>query len=167
MDSPHFSVIVFPTHVGVYLRGRSPNMPVDRFPHTRGGVPFKTTWLVRKESVFPTHVGVYRICFLTYRTPKRFPHTRGGVPNTSLHLAIPLMRFPHTRGGVPECHLFRYEDGRFSPHTWGCTVFFAASARLCHVFPTHVGVYLIELFSGKYGNRFSPHTWGCTAILGQ
>ncbi len=112
------------------------------------------------EHVFPTHVGV----FLMWEC---------GVKNS--------LCLPHARGGVSLMHGVGYEPLQSSPRTWGCFYPISVFCKLHHVFPTHVGVFLLMLtFRGlrmslpharggvsvvNYGNtldrKSSPRTWGC------
>jgi len=73
-------IIVFPTHVGVYLLPGCPSTNESQFsPRTWGcteGVPL----LINQKQVFPTHVGVYRFGVGFYQIVNSFPHARGGVP---------------------------------------------------------------------------------------
>ncbi len=88
---------------------------------------------------------------------------------------------PHARGGVSLMHGVGYEPLQSSPRTWGCFYPISVFCKLHHVFPTHVGVFLLMLtFRGlrmslpharggvsvvNYGNtldrKSSPRTWGC------
>ena len=87
----------------------------------------------------------------------------------------------HARGGVSLIHGVGYEPLQSSPRTWGCFYPISVFCKLHHVFPTHVGVFLLMLtFRGlrmslpharggvsvvNYGNtldrKSSPRTWGC------
>ena len=69
---------------------------------------------------------------------------------------------------------------------WGCTFFAAVQTHTAHVFPTHVGVYRLRIWSsigwtsfphacgGVPTNistislllQFSPRMWGCTCYIG-
>jgi len=95
--------IVFPTHVGVYLKAKTDTIPASRFPHACGGVPvlFRSFRLLfgfsprmwgctgctrvrsARAPVFPTHVGVYLSMSLLFTENSRFPHACGGVPGCS------------------------------------------------------------------------------------
>ena len=112
-------LIVFPTHVGVFLIYHLKNARKSCLPHTRGGVSLgnsKTTlkfassphtwgcfwiikWLAFPLQVFPTHVGVFLRSFSNFIRSCCLPHTRGGVSGREFDLRI-------------------FESS--SPHTWGC-----------------------------------------------
>ncbi|SVR64844.1 Domain of uncharacterised function (DUF2825) [Klebsiella pneumoniae] len=112
-------VIVFPTHVGVFLKSASSCRSAAGLPHARGGVS-RSTWTASRPwassprtwgcfcrhivlyplvSVFPTHVGVFLVREETPQGSPRLPHARGGVSNSP-------------PGGGSLC--------RSSPRTWGC-----------------------------------------------
>ncbi len=133
--------LVFPTHVGVYLVRVSLVQLCKGFPHTRGGVPGGPQGQENMKTVFPTHVGVYRWRHRNGKEYQRFPHTRGGVPNQS----------------IAESFI-----NWFSPHMWGCTAECGLVGHKLHVFPTHVGVYLVIIQKYHFERSF-PHTGeGCT-----
>ena len=166
--------------MGVFLEEKHHAKTHNRLPHTRGGVSdggeindggemsSPHTWgcfMVGSGSssnpvVFPTHVGVFLHGEVLCRRQKGLPHTRGGV---SRFLGIPLSSL------------------RSSPHTWGC-FFLRENTRLHYcVFPTHVGVFLMDWpdvavkvrlphtrggvsrssWPPTGAIRSSPHTWGC------
>ena len=170
-------LLVFPTHVGVYLDVENYLRPAQCFPHTRGGVPdvnrehrinqkfsphtWGCTCAARPErphpQVFPTHVGVYRA----------WPYLTPGASS-----------FPHTRGGVPSWPDLASFTTAFSPHTWGCTfnngniglviscfphtrggvpVNWVRLIGVIVVFPTHVGVYLYHRGRGRCDHVFPTH----------
>ena len=149
---------VFPTHVGVFLACIVCTPFQKGLPHARGGV--STTGLVNRyrnlssprtwgcfqcfrievscRLVFPTHVGVFPLSTISVMAPVRLPHARGGVSATS--------RCPFTLSPS-------------SPRTWGC---FYEKAKVIEeelVFPTHVGVFLMNTCSLR--SRISlPHARG-------
>ena len=112
------------------------------------------------HEVFPTPVGVFPV------KGRIFPAQA---------------RLPHTRGGVSPCGIWPRCASLSSPHPWGCfrEMTYMPCARC--VFPTPVGVFLINLFffsvisslphtrggvSGlisheKGKGMSSPHPWGC------
>ena len=153
-------VAVFPTLVGVFLRGQRDAVVLHgSSPRSWGcfyGVPLKDI----AAFVFPTLVGVF-LC--AHNKPR------------------PALCLPHARGGVS----FSYRGDRgtwaSSPRSWGC---FSPSLRhvlLHRVFPTLVGVfpglssppcYIIRLPHARGGvssssvvflssGRSSPRSWGC------
>ena len=218
-DENERRVMVFPTHVGVFLQCKVLPAPSIRLPHARGGVsaPKRTkkqhflssprTWGCFHESlpglrsgeVFPTHVGVFPFFGKSPKNPKSLPHARGGVsamrrsfsaavrssPRTwgcfrkaltarASTLVFPThvgvfpgyarghfgaSGLPHARGGVsmrPSC---RGRSPWSSPRTWGCFYFCMSSQYVVGVFPTHVGVFLLEALPPVQMQRL-PHARG-------
>ncbi len=152
------SVCVFPTHVGVFLRGWSPREVGNCLPHARGGVSplaekggYKRqssprTWgcfLSKMEAisypwVFPTHVGVFPWDDKARAWTVSLPHARGGV-------SYEYSSFTTCRGS--------------SPRTWGCFQVSAQVRSAYRVFPTHVGVFLKWILC-KLNNQRLPHARG-------
>ena len=180
VDSLFGQVSVFPTHVGVFLNQGYPFLLPFRLPHARGGVssrahPCKVlllssprTWGCfpfdlgkgHRSPVFPTHVGVFpRHCTM---------------PDKSVGL-------PRARGGVSSSVLSALSFTTSSPRTWGCFQFASGDVNHQRVFPTHVGVFLLQRRSKDWTVRLpharggvsmpgtvtrlrpvsSPRTWGC------
>ena len=138
------SVCVFPTSVGVFPTGSFTTAARSSLPHERGGVsciqslPVTATlsspraWGCFPEgstrtlfqAVFPTSVGVFlRI--------SRQPDSR-----TSL---------PHERGGVSLCFPALSSLLESSPRAWGCFHKHKPVQQRERVFPTSVGVFLVDL----------------------
>ena len=155
-------------------------MIVQGLPHACGGVSSfnnQTKWgtlssprmwgcFLRRnpdpklKRVFPTHVGV----FLTQRLC------------CGVHLGL-----PHACGGVSIGKIILRENRESSPRMWGCFSTITASYMVRGVFPTHVGVFLVQPSShppfGRlphacggvsvsrwkfaYLQRSSPRMWGC------
>ena len=174
---------VFPTHVGVFLKGGEGVGVWKCLPHARGGVSthgipiahgmpssprtWGCFWMLRcgrsQSLVFPTHVGVF---------PIGASHGRryGGLP--------------HARGGVSVSKKIIREDCESSPRTWGCFRWATVFLYGVVVFPTHVGVFPDWLSSRQtrsglpharggvsdgYGlvmdkGSSSPRTWGCFSM---
>ena len=128
---------VFPTHVGVFLRGKKRVQAFQSLPHARGGVS-PATLALSCGRVFPTHVGVFLVKILYRSSLSGLPHARGGVSiwsSSALH--------------GPES----------SPRTWGC---FSKTVSLYDhalVFPTHVGVFP-ELYVILFVRDSLPHARG-------
>ncbi len=134
-------VVVFPTHVGVFLEIKALADGEWGLPHTRGGVSERScifrrlarssphTWgcfyglqcKSGKRSVFPTHVGVFPALF---------------------YLLHPSLCLPHTRGGVSDRRAVCWTRNRSSPHAWGCFRHQRLVPAATTVFPTRVGVFL-------------------------
>ena len=111
--------VVFPTHVGVFLKGYLRRINARRLPHARGAVSveYQRGDLMRQSSprtwgcflhadgavflrrVFPTHVGVFLFRSGPTTPPCGLPHARGGVSP------------PFNRGD---------DIRQSSPRTWGC-----------------------------------------------
>ena len=162
-DARHHRHGVFPTHVGMFRRVGQHSFYRQRFPHSRGDVPFlddpccaacsfspltwgcsaavtKTTW---QPVVFPTHVGMFRGWPSRMNAYNRFPHSRGDVPETD--------------GSANRADVF-------SPLTWGCSWGHADSKTYIAVFPTHVGMFrILRLLDGRE-NCF-PHSRGDVPLL--
>ena len=127
-------------------------------PHTRGGVPqfapdlrsircsSPHTWGCPYSGgsvgsffrLFPTHVGV------------------SPLPVRSRLRVYPL---PHTRGGVPNCYMEDWIYRNSSPHTWGCPYLPLVPQWVSLLFPTHVGVSLLDEKDIDI-NKSLPHTRG-------
>ena len=154
------NAVVFPTHVGVFLRDEVDPLGAECLPHARGGVsgPVGAAFGIRVSSprtwgcfrtgqagrtrapVFPTHVGVFPSLRRSRACAKSLPHARGGV------------------------------SGQI-----------CRSSSSSRVFPTHVGVFLSPLLNRLIAPRLpharggvsqpsqtlrsgiwsSPRTWGC------
>ncbi len=72
---------------------------------------------------------------------------------------------PHVRGGVspedPEYRAWAWS----SPRAWGCFRLGRAICRMVRVFPTCVGVFLIQCSEGLYRTRL-PHVRGGVSCAG-
>ena len=149
---------VFPTHVGVFPYFCDLHNFCVGLPHARGGVsrfgcirrfPSESsprTWGCSRCSrrprirtgVFPTHVGV-------------FPQTERATDG--------LIRLPHARGGVSD-RTYRSPCRKWSsPRTWGCFYSLEARRNRDAVFPTHVGVFLVQCLADKASGGL-PHARG-------
>ena len=91
--------------------------------------------------VFPTHVGVFPQIRPCLHWEVRLPHARGGVSPRSWQFGHSMFSLPHARGGVS--NTWEWRETR-NP-----------------VFPTHVGVFLIDKPAPAVGPLSSPRTWGC------
>ncbi|VGL02048.1 Domain of uncharacterised function (DUF2825) [Klebsiella pneumoniae] len=177
---------VFPTHVGVFPSSGLSGSRSICLPHARGGVSSNReqkynmlassprTWgcfYTRRGNdldtyVFPTHVGVFL----------HPPWERPG------HLCL-----PHARGGVSTRQGGADSVRGSSPRTWGCFRNGDNECKSWRVFPTHVGVFLMEALEmskerclphARGGvsdghtalpglRQSSPRTWGCFPLAGQ
>ena len=156
------SVLVFPTHVGVFLSSIPQTSPQCGLPHARGGVsPLSyeageaapsspRTWgcfylpmpAGGVRPVFPTHVGVFLHAALGLRAYRVFP-THVGVFRKKIAGDETTAGLPHARGGVSGLGWASVVLRRSSPRTWGCFLAERLPVVLVPVFPTHVGVFLI------------------------
>ena len=156
-------LVVFPTHVGVFLNSCLCRQSRVSLPHARGGVslvsdlpriPWESsprTWgcffhilhIRPLGKVFPTHVGVFLPFCLSSSAYACLPHARGGVSSNILH----------SRNRTWS-----------SPRTWGCFCSYLLFARLGLVFPTHVGVFPIStpFLSSHLG---LPHARGGVSVF--
>ena len=150
--------MVFPTHVGVFPTRDTLNSSFCRLPHARGGVSAAVfrpcaclassprTWgcFLRKPKnrtvfrVFPTHVGVFPALKPSLRAKASLPHARGGVSRSS--------------GTTSYC-------ASSSPRTWGCFRRCKVFRLNAVVFPTHVGVFLVQCLADKASGGL-PHARG-------
>jgi len=182
---------VFPTHVGVFRRGNTPDPKQPGFPHACGGVPnTRRQWQGRNAFsprmwgcseqrhicfnfcwVSPTHVGC-SLDKLGYRTVS---------VRLSAHAEV-LSNRPHACGGVPLNVLYAPALMLFSPRMWGCSLFSFWLNLFALVFPTHVGVFRgvrdeqtndfphacggvpVDLVTGQILETFSPRMWGCSDL---
>ena len=82
-----------------------------------------------------------------------------GVFLPALRGVLVTFRLPHARGGVSDDFGYFTHVNVSSPRTWGCF------SRTCHarhsdgVFPTHVGVFLVDLYDFHEVERL-PHARG-------
>ena len=153
-------VLVFPTHVGVFLPAKSGRRSETWSSPRTWGCFFHCSTSRDISAVFPTHVGV-------------FPGPSGcGQANAGL---------PHARGGVSYFGSLSEEASMSSPRTWGCFCFVDSLFGQVSVFPTHVGVFLEHdigfpivaclpharggvsrsTSEKATGVQSSPRTWGC------
>ena len=71
--------------------------------------------------------------------------------------------FPHTRGGGPKSPASKMTAFSFSPHAWGWTDAAGWVSDVGCVFPTRVGVDLLDGTNLYRAVMFSPHAWGWTS----
>ncbi len=132
-------------------------------PHARGGVSIRChhtdtalvssprTWgcfldarvRARSRYVFPTHVGVF------LNAPSETPGYLG---------------LPHARGGVSDNGWGIFLGMTSSPRTWGCFSRGGHRRYRSSVFPTHVGVFLLNNLL-KYNPHRLPHARGGVSTL--
>ena len=144
--------------MGVFLRTNFDGQLHLGLPHARGGVSPHNKEVCATElssprtwgcffrvghnevcpRVFPTHVGVFLIDVVSNYAWLGLPHARGGVSTQ--------------RGLPPHLH-------PSSPRTWGCFCKLVGMRESKGVFPTHVGVFLIQL-QHKAATASRPHARG-------
>ena len=131
-------VLVFPTHVGVFLPAKSGRRSETWSSPRTWGCFFHCSTSRDISAVFPTHVGVFLISARFRKRQACLPHARGGVSRVDYMLRI---------------------FGWSSPRTWGC--FQGKGSGFCtvSVFPTHVGVFLLCRFPVWSGFGL-PHARG-------
>ena len=120
MSPGFFSIEVFPTCVGVFLRPSTHPSQICCLPHVRGGVSLRAGSVPAPEVVFPTCVGV----FLGLPTPESNEES-----------------LPHVRGGVSGRLEPRGTKWQSSPRAWGCFRGHRYASAARRVFPTCVGVF--------------------------
>ena len=174
---------VLPTRVGMFrgcpLRRARPL----RSPHTRGDVPPRQVMSLLKPLFSPHAWGCSGTVFITERTFDVLP-TRVGMFRLSKSLRAGAVRSPHTRGDVPFARSPCSLVVKFSPHAWGCSVFYHKVQGLRRVLPTRVGMFRRKPESKECRWRsphtrgdvpvaerhfnlyavFSPHAWGCSGL---
>ena len=149
---------VFPTPVGVFLRGAFFVFQWLGLPHARGGVSgaqrghgaaivssprpwgcFRALSAPRPAApVFPTPVGVFPFAAWIAWQEAGLPHARGGVSATCGGC-----------GGLQSS----------SPRPWGCFCWAVRGAKVGLVFPTPVGVFL-DTVQTSAANKGLPHARG-------
>ena len=176
----NFIFIVFPTCVGVFLRGADSAVGYRRLPHVRGGV----SSAMRKAELFilssPRAWGCFRPCALRKSHDRVFP-TCVGVFQTTLPASAAASGLPHVRGGVSGRGAMTQPCTQSSPRAWGCFSGIPAWRVLSGVFPTCVGVFPSTIISVSFsaglphvrggvsgyfvtawiGCPSSPRAWGC------
>ena len=121
INTAYMVLVVFPTHVGVFLAVAHSGPRLTGLPHARGGVSAHTlaaflslessprTWgcFLQKKTcglpgdVFPTHVGVFRTFHSQEEARASLPHARGGVSILLWLLLGILLVFPTHVGVFP------------------------------------------------------------------
>ncbi len=172
--------MVFPTQVGVFLHRNAPLSEQIRLPHAGGGVSQIDGLFVGPKPSSPRRWG----CFLKLAGPPStfevFP-TQVGVFPTHGALGKHGYGLPHAGGGVSRGGYRNRRTRASSPRRWGC--FLREYRRVFHraVFPTQVGVFLVQKYFplvlvslphagggvsspilGDIGKKLSsPRRWGC------
>ena len=149
-------------------------------PHARGGVSEDGDGGWRRLSSSPRTWGCFFERFVRALLHHVFPTHVGVFPPAGL---MPLLfaSLPHARGGVSATAAIQRLDCSSSPRTWGCSRQKRFIQAELFVFPTHVGVFLLQRRSKDWTVRLpharggvsmpgtvtrlrpvsSPRTWGC------
>ncbi len=134
------SGLVFPTHVGVFLKWFHASTIFVSLPHTRGGVSMGCSVRAANEASSPHTWGCFRLFFISFILRYVFP-TRVGVFLIGVPFVGPEIGLPHTRGGVSLQLAVELTDAGSSPHVWGCFFITCERIWLYPVFPTCVEVF--------------------------
>ncbi len=149
-------------------------------PHARGGVSYVIDSGLSYSESSPRTWGCFSLCPLARRSGSVFPTHVGVFPPGSGDFDT-FRRLPHARGGVSVVYVRPFTAETSSPRTWGCFSSCQRATLIRRVFPTHVGVFLVDHFDsltsrslphargGVSGIRVtgsglaesSPRTWGC------
>ena len=171
---------VFPTHVGVFPFSTDDPVYLVGLPHARGGVSDAIFCQDNGYESSPRTWGCFSLCPLARRSGSVFPTHVGVFPPGSGDFDT-FRRLPHARGGVSVVYVRPFTAETSSPRTWGCFSSCQRATLIRRVFPTHVGVFLVDHFDsltsrslphargGVSGIRVtgsglaesSPRTWGC------
>ena len=169
--------------MGVFLTIENSDFSKFRLPHVRGGVsgkrilrmiPIKSSprawgcflakaFIDRLSNVFPTCVGVFLHRPQDPRPQVVFPTCVGVFPG--IPSAMPAVScLPHVRGGVS----FHSEEiatlAWSSPRAWGCFAVNPTAILACPVFPTCVGVFLLNSLPER-AFACLPHVRGGVSVL--
>ncbi len=136
--------MLFPTHVGVSLDVATRMDYTAPLPHTRGGVPKRTSVEMPHQNSSPHTWGCPYRQYVSLCRNWLFP-THVGVSLCEHGVMIPSTPLPHTRGGVPYLKGVQLYPHCSSPHTWGCPWAINIPNWQYLLFPTHVGVSLLRL----------------------
>ena len=153
---------VFPTPVGVFLRGLFHQCIQRGLPHARGGVsPCRAMQDPICESS-PRPWGCFRS--LLKRRPRKlvFPTPVGVFPRLDI-FPDGSLSLPHARGGVSQAKRPTALNNLSSPRPWGCFYSTFDTLSELRVFPTPVGVFL-SATGTKTLNKSLPHARGGVSL---
>ncbi len=134
---------VFPTPVGVFPRKQRKYIIAYRLPHASGGVSCSINFVSVNFLSSPRQWGCFHISISKKYAIFVFP-TPVGVFLRHIQLMPVRLRLPHASGGVSEFYHRLFYRAASSPRQWGC---FSYRHGLCSrniVFPTPVGVFLVN-----------------------
>ena len=134
---------VFPTLVGVFLTV-TPHGPCSiSLPHARGGVSAHRAHPLPVCRSSPRSWGCFYLGGGKQTVQFVFPTLVGVFPHLlSVDAVKPCL--PHARGGVSTPRLRPLETAPSSPRSWGCFLVKAGAEIEKVVFPTLVGVFLLQ-----------------------
>ena len=140
---------VFPTCVGVFPTYTATTLTNGRIPHMRGGVS-PTALLHPIRSQYSPHAwGCFHLPRMLRFLLQVFPTCVGVFLSITLQSLIS-SSIPHMRGGVSIRAYAQRHVNMYSPHAWGCFLKKGARPGEVIVFPTCVGVFLLDLDIKKY-----------------
>ena len=142
---------------GVSPTRKTARIPMLSSPRTWGCFPSRLH-AENLRGVFPTHVGVFLPYVCRKRHPTRLPHARGGVSVLNVSVTRQERSSPRTWGCFSSPVPYDPVHGS-SPRTWGCFRKYASRRTGDDVFPTHVGVFLVQCLADKASGGL-PHARG-------
>ena len=149
---------VFPTHVGVFLHMLDYPFFSLCLPHACGGVPPIPIAIKRQTPSSPRMWGGSPTIHHRGRRAFVFPtHVGVFLPHRKMRKLS--SGLPHACGGVPGDRRDPRHCCESSPRMWGCSYLGYAMNFGPYVFPTHVGVFL-RLVSGLENMCRLPHACG-------
>ena len=180
MDRWRIWLSVFPTCVGVFPITVLPCKLGNGLPHVRGGVSIRQGLNGKGAKSSPRAWGCFLQCAEDMAAVQVFPTCVGGFLFKA-SMAIRNGGLPHVRGGGA-ISVYGIDQTRMSsPRAWGCFRLAACKGGESHVFPTCVGVFLLEvrrdclivslphvrggvsiIHTRQFiDSRSSPRPWGC------
>ena len=115
----HEVYYVFPTLVGVFLKGGDLQRYGDGLPHARGGVSATSLFRRCSSRSSPRSWGCFQSYILEHLIKDVFPTLVGVFPSGKT-LGPILSGLPHARGGVSCTVIVLDHFTESSPRSWGC-----------------------------------------------
>ena len=112
-------IVVFPTHVGVFLISGFPSRPTGCLPHACGGVSSRSSRTKPRLWSSPRMWGCFRQGG-SRRLPRKVFPTHVGVFLRITHARTASHSLPHACGGVSMCPAPARIGWKSSPRMWGC-----------------------------------------------
>ena len=154
---------VFPTLVGVF-RQRGDNVRAMKgLPHARGGVSEGGCSSTAVDLSSPRSWGCFQFVIDLAVQLIVFPTLVGVFPGRRAHRGRPA-GLPHARGGVSTGSAKLLKPVPSSPRSWGCFCVCGMAGRANGVFPTLVGVFLLQRRPQQISHRL-PHARGGVSQL--